>query len=348
MKQEIKNLKKIKDKIIAGTLTAATLLSVTGCGDDNSKTPDSSTTIESTIDTTIDDTVITTSPKETTVVVTTPVINETEASTTTSTTTEQVTTIEQTTTTEQTQAPVTTSETSKTTESTTTPIETTEVSTAKKEEKKYDKLTKENINDLDYFDHYAEEFHKSYFPEGVFCSYGILGECREVYDLKEEFKMYFMMINYEYLNKDTIKHALKNLDDWNMNMCLCYSFNILIYRAAQIVPDYDTFCVDEEMKSILLNLAKKTKKITNKTIEDYDKEVIIPFFDGTGEINMNNVNPYVYCLYVMATEKACQISGKNYYPHEPLKDLYRYIIDNVTKDDIINGKGKTIGQYIND
>ena len=349
--KKIDKLKQIKNKIIAGTLSATALLSVTACEKDSEKKLTEETTIE-TVDTLVDD-IVTVSPSETTVVITTTITEETdkESKTTPEQSTEIITTSINTSeqVTEMTTSPITTANDAfETSENTTTVAQTTEVSTSQNEEKKYNKLTKDNINDLDYFDHYAEEFYKCYYPEGVFCGYGILGSpYREVFDLKDEFKMFFTMINYEYLDKATIKHALKNLDDWNTAMCLCYSFNISLYSSKRIIPDYDTFCVDDEMSSILSDLANKTKKVNFKTIKDYDEKVMIPFLDGTGEINMNNASPYVYCIYIFAQEKACQISTCDHYHIETLNELFKYIMDNLTKEDIINGKGKTIGQYIN-
>ena len=332
----------MKNRVSALILTSAMVMGMfSGCGggSDADKTSDTVTTASSRE---ISDETTTSSVSADTSTASTTTTTE-NTTTTAQKTTEQTTRTEATTTTTATTTSVTTQTTTTTTKATT------EATTENKLENKYDKLTKDNINDLDYFDHYAEELYKRYFPEGVFFSYTFVGEpYREVFDLKDEFKIYFVMMNYKCLNKETIKHAVKNLDDWNMNMCLCFSLSVFSVGSEHEILDYDTFCVDEEMKSILVNLTNRTKRVTKKTMEDYDEEVIAPFFDGTGIVNMNNTSPYVYCIYVAAKENACQISGEQYYPIEPLRSLYRYIIDNVTKDDIINGEEKWLDDFISE
>ena len=361
---KIKELKKIKNNIIAGTLSITTLLSMTGCGDDGKKQDEKSTTSitsEYEVDSK-ENTTLTALEEVTTAPITTEEITTT-VETTAPITTEEITTTVETTAKEETTEEITTAKTTTKEETTTKKVTTKEeiTTTAKTtqwyEEKQYDELSENNINDINYFLYYSEQFRLEFFGGDIRIAtyryrdfYPEQDEC----DFRKECKFFMALINLDKLEKSTLKQIFIDYSENDIKRCALAIRELFLYHAATTkytYPNYDKYCVDEETRGQLNTLKNQLIKLGNKKdIDSYYTEVYDPFFNLTGEINASNAKPCMYYYYCLSEGNITMLTSKplKYWEAEFIK-LEDWIVSDLTKDTIFNySKGKTIGQYIND
>ena len=339
-------LKNLKNSIIAGTLSITTLLSITGCGDDEKKQDEQSTvsiTSEFEVDSK-ENTTFTTSSEVTAVPISTEEKTTAKEETTVLTTPEKTTAKEETTVS-------TTPEKTTTKEETTSSIKTTQWY----EEKQYDELSEDNINDIDYFLYYSEQFRLEFFGGDVTVAtyrYRDFYPEQDELDFRKECKFFMALINLDKLKKNTLKQIFIDYSENDIKRCALAIRELFLYYISETkytCPNYDKYCVDEETRNqlnILKNYLIKLGK--TKDIAPFYEDMYDPFFNLTGEINASNAKPCMYYYYCLSerllsifTSKPAKNKGAE------LTKLEDWIVSDLTKEDIINGKGKTIGQYIN-
>ena len=337
----------MKNRVSALILTSAMVMGMfSGCGggSDADKTSD---------------TVTTASSREISDETTTSSVSADTSTASTTTTTENTTTTAQKTTEQTTQTEATTTTTANITTTkkitTTEEITTTAKTTQWYKEQQYDELSADNINDINYFLYYSEQFRLELFGGDVRVAtyrYRDFYPEQDELDFRKECKLFMALINLDKLEKNTLKQIFIDYSDNDIKRCalairdlfLCFSTD-----TEYTCPDYDKYCVDEETREQLNYLKNKLLTLGNKKdIDSYYTEIYDPFFELTGEINASNAKPCMYYYYCLSEGNITMLTSKplKYWEAEFIK-LEDWIVSDLTKDTILNyTKGKAIGQYI--